>query len=90
VRDTDAKKTRTDRKRTDPRSTGPKPHFPQKKIQHPGRIDKMNPRPDHGEESYLGTGRDLPENEGEGNEAWAWIEQAGRKALMLAGDLFDE
>ena len=50
----------------------------------------MNPRPDHGEESYLGTGRDLPENEGEGNEAWAWIEQAGRKALMLAGDLFDE
>jgi len=42
---------------TDPRSAGPKPPFPQQKIGHPGRITEMNPKPDHGEESYRGSGR---------------------------------
>ena len=35
----------------------PTPPFPQKKIPMPGRTAEMNPKPDHGEESYTGSGR---------------------------------
>ena len=41
----------------DPKSLGPKPEFDQKKIAHPGSPHEMNPKPDHGEESYKGYGR---------------------------------
>ena len=35
----------------------PKPPFPQQKIAMPGATAEMNPRPDHGEESYKGHNR---------------------------------
>jgi len=42
---------------TDPREAGPKPPFPQQPQVHPGSIHQMNPRADHGEDSYEGTGK---------------------------------
>jgi len=51
---------RTDMKRVienlDPREAGAKPPFPQAKIDSPGKTDEMDPKPDHGEESYQGNG----------------------------------
>ncbi len=35
----------------------PTPPFPEQQQPMPGRTDKMDPRPDHGEESYKGSGR---------------------------------
>ncbi|HEY7209312.1 MAG TPA: SDR family oxidoreductase [Bryobacteraceae bacterium] len=40
-----------------PKHQGPKPEFDQDKMPHPGWTDEMNPKPDHGEESYRGSGR---------------------------------
>lgn len=34
-----------------------RPPFPAQEIEHPGYTDRMEPRPDHGEDSYRGTGR---------------------------------
>jgi NAD(P)-dependent dehydrogenase (short-subunit alcohol dehydrogenase family) len=41
----------------DPREAGPKPPFPQQPQSHPGSVHQMNPRADHGETSYEGTGK---------------------------------
>ena len=41
----------------DPREVGPKPPFPKQEQAHPGTVKKLNPLADHGEESYLGTGK---------------------------------
>lgn len=41
----------------DPRSSMPKPPFPAQQQPWPGLTSKMNPRPDHGEDSYVGSGR---------------------------------
>ena len=42
----------------DPREVGHKPpHNNQEKIDPPGKTAEMNPKPDHGEESYKGLGR---------------------------------
>jgi NAD(P)-dependent dehydrogenase (short-subunit alcohol dehydrogenase family) len=41
----------------DPRNKYPKPPFPQQQQDWPGLASKMNPRPDHGEQSYVGSGR---------------------------------
>ena len=41
----------------DPKEHGAKPEYPQPPIQPPGSIDEMQPRADHGEESYKGLGR---------------------------------
>lgn len=87
----------------------------------PGRTNVMDPRPDHGEESYRGSGRlagkaavitggdsgigravaiafaregadvliaYLDEHE-DAEETRKWIEQAGRKAVLVPGDLSD-
>jgi NAD(P)-dependent dehydrogenase (short-subunit alcohol dehydrogenase family) len=40
-----------------PKEQGEKPEFPQEKIPHPGLDSQMNPKADHGEESYRGLGR---------------------------------
>lgn len=40
-----------------PMTTYPKPPFPKQTQKQPGRIAEMDPPPDHGEESYRGTGR---------------------------------
>ncbi|GAB3937853.1 SDR family oxidoreductase [Mucilaginibacter myungsuensis] len=41
----------------DPASKYPKPPFQEQKQEWPGLATKMNPRPDHGETSYKGSGR---------------------------------
>lgn len=41
----------------DPRSAYPKPPFPAQKQEWPGLASRMQPRPDHGERSYVGSGR---------------------------------
>ena len=35
----------------------PRPPFPEQQQPIPGATDKMDPRPDHGEDSYKGSGR---------------------------------
>ena len=35
----------------------PKPPFPEQPQRTPGRTDQMEPRPDHGEDSYKGSGK---------------------------------
>ncbi len=41
----------------DPRNAFPKPPFPSQQQPWPGLSGNMNPRPDHGESSYVGSGR---------------------------------
>lgn len=41
----------------DPRNAYPKPPFPAQQQPWPGLASRMNPRPDHGETSYVGSGR---------------------------------
>ncbi len=41
----------------DPRSAGPRPPFPQQQQSAPGETSKLDPKPDHGEESYRGSDR---------------------------------
>ena len=41
----------------DPRSKHPKPPFPAQSQPWPGLASRMDPRPDHGETSYVGSGR---------------------------------
>ena len=41
----------------DPRDKYPKPPFASQQQDWPGLASKMNPRPDHGEKSYVGSGR---------------------------------
>jgi NAD(P)-dependent dehydrogenase (short-subunit alcohol dehydrogenase family) len=41
----------------DPRDAYPKPPFPGQQQAWPGLAKEMNPRPDHGETSYVGSGR---------------------------------
>lgn len=41
----------------DPRTAHPRPGFPAQEQAPPGRTAAMDPRPDHGEESYRGCGR---------------------------------
>ena len=42
---------------TNPLDQYPKPPFPRQPMPRPGTIEDMDPRPDHGEESYVGHGR---------------------------------
>ena len=41
----------------DPREAGPKPPFPAQKQSHPGTPRSLEPKADHGETSYQGTGK---------------------------------
>jgi hypothetical protein len=41
----------------DPRKQYPGPTFPEQSQSAPGLAQKMDPKPDHGEESYKGLGR---------------------------------
>ena len=50
-------KTIQDPTPADPRNQGPKPEFSQTPIAYPGSSTEMNPKPDHGEQSYQGSGR---------------------------------
>lgn len=42
-------------KNPDPRKVGPKPPFPEQPQNHPGTVRLMQPKADHGEESYRGS-----------------------------------
>jgi NAD(P)-dependent dehydrogenase (short-subunit alcohol dehydrogenase family) len=92
-------------------------------IEHPGLTDDVRPTPDHGEESYRGTGRltgkravitggdsgigravaiafaregadvllsYLPEEEKDARDTARLVEEAGRKAVTVPGDLREE
>jgi NAD(P)-dependent dehydrogenase (short-subunit alcohol dehydrogenase family) len=97
----------------------PKPPYPSQKQAMPGWTEKMDPRPDHGETTYKGSGRlagmkavitggdsgigravaiayaregadvliaYLSEND-DANEVKSLIENEGRKAILISGDL---
>src|SRR6202045_14585 len=97
----------------------PKPPLPRQHQPMPGRTDKMLPKPDHGEESYHGSGKlagkkavitgadsgigravaiayaregadvliaYLNEHE-DAKETQRLVEEAGRKAVLVAGDI---
>jgi NAD(P)-dependent dehydrogenase (short-subunit alcohol dehydrogenase family) len=110
-------------RKVDPRNVGHKPpHKEQEKIPVPGENSQMNPKPDHGEDSYRGLGRlkdkvafitggdsgigraiaiafaregadvcigYLNEDE-DARETERLVKEAGRKALLLPGDIRDE
>jgi NAD(P)-dependent dehydrogenase (short-subunit alcohol dehydrogenase family) len=95
--------------------------FPEQQQEPPGLTDKMDPRPDHGEESYTGSGKlegkvalitgadsgigkavaiayaregadvvigYLSETE-DAEDTATWVRDAGRTAVVIAGDLAD-
>ena len=96
-----------------------KPPLPEQQQQPPGSTEQMTPRPDHGEDSYRGSGRLVGKaaiitggdsgigravaiayaregadilisylNEDEdARDTARWIEQAGRKAVLVPGDI---
>jgi NAD(P)-dependent dehydrogenase (short-subunit alcohol dehydrogenase family) len=99
-----------------------KPPFPSQEQEMPGEESKMDPRPDHGEKSYKGSGKlaglkaiitggdsgigkavaiafaregadvlisYLNEHE-DAREAAGFIEEAGRKAVLVPGDISSE
>jgi hypothetical protein len=41
----------------DPREGGPKPPFPDQSQEHPGTISRLDPPADHGESTYIGSGK---------------------------------
>ena len=50
-------KPMTTQKLEDPKNKYPKPPFKEQSQPWPGLASKMEPRPDHGEKSYTGSGR---------------------------------
>lgn len=50
-------KTKNQYDMQDPREQYPKPPFPKQPMERPGATYEMDPKPDHGEESYKGMGR---------------------------------
>jgi NAD(P)-dependent dehydrogenase (short-subunit alcohol dehydrogenase family) len=107
----------------DPVTRYPSSDFPRQEQRQPGLTSATDPTPDHGEKSYIGTGKlrgmralitggdsgigravaiayaregadvaisHLPEEEGDARDTATWIEQAGRTALLLPGDVRDE
>ena len=108
---------------SDPTTKYPSEDFPRQEQDQPGLTSKTEPRPDHGEESYVGsgalldrvaliTGGDsgigravaiafaregadvaiayLPEEQDDAEDTADWVEKAGRRALLLPGDVRDE
>ena len=101
----------------------PSDDFPRQEQEQPGLTSATEPTPDHGEKSYIGTGKlsgmralitggdsgigravaiayaregadvaisYLPEEEADAADTAQWIEQAGRTALRLPGDVRNE
>ncbi|MDV2982976.1 UNVERIFIED_CONTAM: SDR family oxidoreductase [Methylobacteriaceae bacterium AG10] len=107
---------------TDPLTKYPRPPFETPAQSFPGQTARMAPEPDHGEESYKGSGRlagkaalvtggdsgigravaiayaregadvaisYLPDEQKDAETVGNWIERAGRRALLLPGDIKD-
>jgi hypothetical protein len=90
---------------TEPDKHLPKPPFVEQQQPWPALACRMQPPPDHGETSYVGSGRlagrkalitggdvainYLPQEEEDAQAVVALIEQAGRRAVALPGDLRD-
>ncbi|MEX6505293.1 glucose 1-dehydrogenase [Jiella sp. M17.18] len=106
----------------DPRNRYPRPEQPEQEQGMPGKTGAMSPEPDHGEESYKGSGKldgraaiitgadsgigraiaiayaregaDVliaywDEHE-DAKETARWVEKAGRKAVLVSGDVKEE
>ncbi|WP_363323020.1 SDR family oxidoreductase [uncultured Jannaschia sp.] len=106
----------------DPQTAYPQPPFEEQRQEWPGLASEMTPVPDHGEESYRGSGRlagrralitggdsgigraaaiayaregadvainYLPEEEQDAKQVVALIEEAGRTAVAIPGDITD-
>ncbi|SDH68831.1 hypothetical protein SAMN04515691_0352 [Leifsonia sp. 98AMF] len=95
--------------------------FPEQQQQPPGTTDAMDPRPDHGEQSYRGSGKltgkvalitgadsgigkavaiayaregadvaiSYLSEDDDAEDTAKWVREAGRKALLLPGDVSD-
>ncbi|WP_425956813.1 SDR family oxidoreductase [Xylanimonas sp. McL0601] len=107
----------------DPTTQEPRPEQPADDLETPGLTEEMSQQPDHGEESYKGSGRldgkralitggdsgigravaiafaregadvaisYLPEEEEDAQTTKGWIEDAGRRAVLLPGDIREE
>jgi NAD(P)-dependent dehydrogenase (short-subunit alcohol dehydrogenase family) len=106
----------------DPKEKYGKPPFPEQKQQVPGTEAAMQPKPDHGENSYKGSGKltgrktiitggdsgigraiaiafaregadvliSYLNEEEDARETARYVEKAGRKAVLVAGDVSDE
>src|SRR4051794_25632323 len=105
----------------DPREAGAQPPFNPQQQEPPGQTGELDPRPDHGERSYKGSGKlegraalitgadsgigravaiafaregadvlisYLEEHE-DARETARWVEEAGRKAVLMPGDVAD-
>ncbi|MBV9390903.1 MAG: SDR family oxidoreductase [Verrucomicrobia bacterium] len=107
---------------TDPKTKGAQPPLPEQQQKPPGTTDQMGPRPDHGEESYKGSGKlagkaaiitggdsgigravaiafaregadvliSYLNEDADANETAKWVEKAGKKAVLVPGDISEE
>ena len=106
-----------------PQHAGPTPPQPEQQQAPPGHTAEMAPAPDHGEESYKGSGKlqgraaiitggdsgigravaiafaregadvllaYLPEEEDDARDTARWVERAGRRAVLVPGDIADQ
>jgi NAD(P)-dependent dehydrogenase (short-subunit alcohol dehydrogenase family) len=110
--------------RQDPTTQYPTPPFPEQQQEPPGTEAELEPKADHGQETYTGSGRltdrvalitggdsgigkavaiafaregaDVVVNylggmeEADAQDTVRWVEEAGRKAVAIPGDLQDE
>lgn len=106
----------------DPKEKHPKPPYPEQDQEVPGTEKEMEPKVDHGEETYRGTGKlegrnaiitggdsgigravaiafareganvliSYLEEHKDAEETAQYVKKAGRKAVLLAGDVSDE